>query len=186
MGKLFLLFVIMPIAEIAVLINVGEIIGGWNTVLLVILSAMIGAYLVKREGVSTLAQAQIKLQQGQVPAEEIGSGLMLLVAGVLLVTPGFITDVFGLLLTLPFTRKKIGGVLFHALNGKMHASAHFSQSGFSQSGFSHSDFGQTHAQNDDIIDGEFRETASEDTVQISKIPTERSEDDQPTNPKNDK
>ncbi len=61
MGKLFLLFVIMPIAEIAVLINVGEVIGGWNTVLLVILSAMIGAYLVKREGVSTLAQAQLKM-----------------------------------------------------------------------------------------------------------------------------
>ena len=156
MGKLFLLFVIMPIAEIAVLINVGEIIGGWNTVLLVILSAMLGAYLVKREGVSTLAQAQLKMQQGQVPAEEIGSGLLLLVAGVLLVTPGFITDVFGLLLTLPYTRKKIGGVLFHALNGKMHASAHFSQSGF----------GQTHAQNDDIIDGEFRETGQADSVQI--------------------
>ena len=156
MGKLFLLFVIMPIAEIAVLINVGEIIGGWNTVLLVILSAMIGAYLVKREGVSTLAQAQLKMKQGQVPAEEIGSGLLLLVAGVLLVTPGFITDVFGLLLTLPYTRKKIGGVLFHALNGKMHASAHFSQSGF----------GQTYAQNDDIIDGEFRETGQADSVQI--------------------
>jgi UPF0716 protein FxsA len=156
LGKLFLLFVIMPIAEIAVLINVGEIIGGWNTVLLVILSAMIGAYLVKREGVSTLAQAQLKMQQGQVPAEEIGSGLLLLVAGVLLVTPGFITDVFGLLLTLPYTRKKIGGVLFHALNGKMHASAHFSQSGF----------GQTYAQNDDIIDAEFRETGQADSVQI--------------------
>ncbi|MEN8769842.1 MAG: FxsA family protein [Glaciecola sp.] len=156
MGKLFLLFVIMPIAEIAVLINVGEVIGGWNTVLLVILSAMIGAYLVKREGVSTLAQAQLKMQQGQVPAEEIGSGLLLLVAGVLLVTPGFITDVFGLLLTLPYTRKKIGGVLFHALNGKMHASAHFSQSGF----------GQTYAQNDDIIDGEFRETGQANSVQI--------------------
>ena len=156
MGKLFLLFVIMPIAEIAVLINVGEIIGGWNTVLLVILSAMIGAYLVKREGVSTLAQAQLKMQQGQVPAEEIGSGLLLLVAGVLLVTPGFITDVLGLLLTLPYTRKKIGGVLFHALNGKMHASAHFSQSGF----------GQTYAQNDDITDAEFRETGQADSVQI--------------------
>ena len=60
MGKLFLLFVIMPIMEIAVLIHVGDIIGGWNTVLLVILSAMIGAYLVKREGVATLAQAQVK------------------------------------------------------------------------------------------------------------------------------
>ena len=100
MGKLFLLFVIMPIMEIAVLIHVGDIIGGWNTVLLVILSAMIGAYLVKREGVATLAQAQVKIAQGQVPAEEIGAGLLLLIAGVLLVTPGFITDILGLLLTI--------------------------------------------------------------------------------------
>ena len=105
MGKLFLLFVIMPIMEIAVLIHVGDIIGGWNTVLLVILSAMIGAYLVKREGVATLAQAQVKIAQGQVPAEEIGAGLLLLIAGVLLVTPGFITDILGLLLTLPTTRR---------------------------------------------------------------------------------
>ena len=69
----------MPIAEIEVLINVGEIIGGWNTVLLVILSAMLGAILVKREGVATLAQAQLKMQKGELPAKELGSGLLLLV-----------------------------------------------------------------------------------------------------------
>ena len=179
MGKLFLLFVIMPIAEIAVLINVGEIIGGWNTVLLVILSAMIGAYLVKREGISTLAQAQLKMQQGQVPAEEIGSGLLLLVAGVLLVTPGFITDVFGLLLTLPLTRKKIGSVLFHALNGKVQASAHFSQGGFNQSYTNDptQQYTNRNAQNDDIIDGEFRETGKDDAVQIPVQPDASSNQD---------
>ena len=130
MGKLFILFVVMPIAEIAVLINVGEIIGGWNTVLLVILSAMLGAFLVKREGVVTLTQAQLKIQKGELPAKELGSGLLLLVAGVLLVTPGFITDIFGLLLTLPFTRNRIGGVLFTALNGKVHMSGNMGAGGF--------------------------------------------------------
>lgn len=162
MGKLFILFVVMPIAEIAVLINVGEIIGGWNTVLLVILSAMLGAILVKREGVATLAQAQLKMQKGELPAKELGSGLLLLVAGVLLVTPGFITDIFGLLLTLPFTRNRIGEVLFTALNGKVHMSGNMGAGGFGAGGFGHGDSNQSaFRQDDDIIDGEYQDkTAS--------------------------
>lgn len=162
MGKLFILFVVMPIAEIAVLINVGEIIGGWNTVLLVILSAMLGAFLVKREGVATLAQAQLKMQKGELPAKELGSGLLLLVAGVLLVTPGFITDIFGLLLTLPFTRNRIGEVLFTALNGKVHMSGNMGAGGFGAGGFGHGDSNQSaFRQDDDIIDGEYQDkTAS--------------------------
>jgi UPF0716 protein FxsA len=152
----------MPIAEIAVLINVGEIIGGWNTVLLVILSAMLGAFLVKREGVATLAQAQLKMQKGELPAKELGSGLLLLVAGVLLVTPGFITDIFGLLLTLPFTRNRIGEVLFTALNGKIHMSGNMGAGGFGAGGFGHGDSNQSaFGQDDDIIDGEYQDkTAS--------------------------
>jgi UPF0716 protein FxsA len=152
----------MPIAEIAVLINVGEIIGGWNTVLLVILSAMLGAILVKREGVATLAQAQLKMQKGELPAKELGSGLLLLVAGVLLVTPGFITDIFGLLLTLPFTRNRIGEVLFTALNGKIHMSGNMGAGGFGAGGFGHGDSNQSaFRQDDDIIDGEYQDkTAS--------------------------
>ncbi len=152
----------MPIAEIAVLINVGEIIGGWNTVLLVILSAMLGAFLVKREGVATLAQAQLKMQKGELPAKELGSGLLLLVAGVLLVTPGFITDIFGLLLTLPFTRNRIGEVLFTALSGKVHMSGNMGAGGFGAGGFGHGDSNQSaFGQDDDIIDGEYQDkTAS--------------------------
>lgn len=152
----------MPIAEIAVFINVGEIIGGWNTVLLVILSAMLGAILVKREGVATLAQAQLKMQKGELPAKELGSGLLLLVAGVLLVTPGFITDIFGLLLTLPFTRNRIGEVLFTALNGKIHMSGNMGAGGFGAGGFGHGDSNQSaFGQDDDIIDGEYQDkTAS--------------------------
>lgn len=152
----------MPIAEIAVLINIGEIIGGWNTVLLVILSAMLGAFLVKREGIATLAQAQFKMQKGELPAKELGSGLLLLVAGVLLVTPGFITDIFGLLLTLPFTRNRIGEVLFTALNGKVHMSGNMGAGGFGAGGFGHGDSNQSaFGQDDDIIDGEYQDkTAS--------------------------
>lgn len=153
MGKLFLLFVIMPIMEIAVLIHVGDIIGGWNTVLLVILSAMIGAYLVKREGVATLAQAQVKIAQGQVPAEEIGSGLLLLIAGVLLVTPGFITDIFGLLLTLPTTRRYLANHVVKMVNVQ--------GGGFTHAGFSQTGSRQYTPEKDDIIEGEFSDLAND-------------------------
>lgn len=162
MAKLFLLFVIMPILEIAVLIHVGEIIGGWNTVALVILSALIGAHLVRREGLSTLAKAQAKMQSGQVPAAEIGAGLMLLVAGILLVTPGFITDIFGLLLTLPVTRNMLAGFVVKHLQFRTVAggfgTSDFTQSSFHQSGSGQDGF-ESHTnraprQPGDIIDGE--------------------------------
>lgn len=159
MGKLFLLFVIMPIMEIAVLIHVGDIIGGWNTVLLVILSAMIGAYLVKREGVATLAQAQVKIAQGQVPAEEIGSGLLLLIAGVLLVTPGFITDIFGLLLTLPTTRRYLASHVVKMVNVQ---SGGFTHAGFGDTGSRHyTGSRQYNSEKDDIIEGEFSDLAND-------------------------
>lgn len=95
MRVLFLLFAILPIVEIALLVHVGDIIGGWNTVGLVILSAFIGAYFVKREGINTLQTAQAKMQRNEMPGNELVEGLMLVVAGILLVTPGFITDIFG-------------------------------------------------------------------------------------------
>ena len=104
MRVLFILFALLPILEIALLINVGSVIGGWNTVGLVILSAFIGAYFVKREGVSTLQTAQEKMQRNEVPGKELVEGLMLVVAGILLVTPGFITDIFGFLLAMPGSR----------------------------------------------------------------------------------
>ncbi|CAI8200177.1 MAG: Uncharacterised protein [Glaciecola sp. HTCC2999] len=169
MGKLFILFVIMPIAEIAVLIHVGDIIGGWNTVLLVILSAMVGAFLVKREGVATLAQAQLKMQKGELPAKELGSGLLLLVAGVLLVTPGFITDICGLVLTLPFTRHHIGAVLLAALNGKVHMSAHMPGGGFGAGGFSQ----QGPSQDGDIIDGEYQDKTGSSDTSVNATRSER-------------
>jgi UPF0716 protein FxsA len=102
------------------------------------------------------------MQKGELPAKELGSGLLLLVAGVLLVTPGFITDIFGLLLTLPFTRNRIGEVLFTALNGKVHMSGNMGAGGFGAGGFGHGDSNQSaFGQDDDIIDGEYQDkTAS--------------------------
>ena len=84
MGKLFFLFAVMPIIEIALLIEVGDRIGGWPTIGLVILTAAVGAALVRMQGVATLFQARRKLDMGQIPGQEMVEGLMLAIAGVLL------------------------------------------------------------------------------------------------------
>lgn len=104
---LFVLFIIIPIIEISVIIQVGELLGMWPTVGLVILSAWLGAKYVRQQGLATLQSVQTKMAQGEMPSDDIVTGLMLLVAGVLLVTPGFVTDIFGLSLLIPQVRQTI-------------------------------------------------------------------------------
>ena len=89
---LFVLFIIIPIIEIFVLMQVGAVLGIWPTIALVIFTAWLGAKYVRQQGLATLNSVQSKMAQGQVPSDEIVTGVMLLVAGVLLVTPGFVTD----------------------------------------------------------------------------------------------
>lgn len=104
---LFALFIIVPIIEITVLMQVGELIGAWPTVAIVIISAWLGAKYVRQQGLATLQSVQTKMAQGEMPSSEIVTGLMLLVAGVLLVTPGFVTDIFGLSLLIPAFRNAL-------------------------------------------------------------------------------
>ncbi|XOV79743.1 MAG: FxsA family protein [Aestuariibacter sp.] len=118
-AKLFLLFAILPIVEIALLINLGEIIGGWNTVAIVIITAFFGAHLVRQQGLHTMLLARQKMQQGQLPGQEMAEGLLLLVAGVLLVTPGFITDIIGFLFALPMTRPVLARSLMKQFSGNI-------------------------------------------------------------------
>lgn len=148
MFKLFLLFAILPIVEIAILINVGEQIGGWYTVVIVILTAFSGAHLVRQQGLSTLMQAQQKMQSGTMPGQEMAEGLLLVIAGVLLVTPGFITDGIGFLLSLPMTRPLIAKGLLKNLSVKVVNSSF--DGNFAQHQQPHST-----GQSDDIIEGEF-------------------------------
>ncbi|MEW5745327.1 MAG: FxsA family protein [Nitrospirota bacterium] len=105
--KLFLLFALVPMLELALLIKVGSVVGTLNTIIIVVLTAVIGAYMVKLEGLRVLFKIQRDVRQGVFPAEELIDGAMILVAGALLLTPGFITDVFGLLLIVPPTRAVI-------------------------------------------------------------------------------
>lgn len=159
-AKLFFLFAVLPIAEIALLINVGEQIGGWYTVAIVILTAFFGARLVRQEGLNTLAQAQQKMRVGQMPNQEMAEGLLLVIAGVLLVTPGFITDGFGFLLSLPMTRPLIAKKLASYMTVNMASASMYG--GASQSSFTNSPF-EPHApqQSSDIIEGEFEEKDQE-------------------------
>lgn len=111
MPYLFLLFVLMPIIEIAVLIKVGGAIGGWTTIGIVILTAVIGTFMLRQQGMATLNRAQMRMQQGEMPAQQMIEGLLLLVGGVLLLTPGFITDFFGFCTLIPISRQFLANQL---------------------------------------------------------------------------
>jgi len=101
---LFPIFVVVTLLEIYVLVSVGESIGGFSTILLVIITALIGSTLLKQQGWSTMAKAQNAIANGQTPAFEMMEGVVILISGVLLLTPGFITDAVGLLGLMPWSR----------------------------------------------------------------------------------
>ncbi len=105
----------IPIAEIAVFIKVGQIVGlGW-TLLLVVLTAVLGVALLRRQGLRTLTLTQQKLDRGELPVGELFEGLCLLTAGGLLLMPGFITDIIGLALFVPPIRKFLGTAILRAI-----------------------------------------------------------------------
>lgn len=99
------LFVLIPIVEMWILIEVGSRIGALPTIALVVLTASIGLSLLKRQGLATILSARRKMDQGAIPASELVNGVMIAVGGALLLTPGFVTDTFGFLLLIPQTRQ---------------------------------------------------------------------------------
>lgn len=105
--KLFLLFTIIPFLEIYVLIEVGRYLGALNTVAIVILTGFLGAYLARLQGLSTLNRVRVALDNGEMPANELLDALLIFIAGIVLLTPGFLTDTFGILLLIPQTRTGI-------------------------------------------------------------------------------
>jgi len=107
-----LIFILVPVAEIATFIEVGGLIGLWPTLACIVATAIAGVALLRQQGLSTLAQAQQAVDQGELPVEPIIHGLFLLVAGAFLLTPGFITDAVGFLLLVPPVRLAIARVLW--------------------------------------------------------------------------
>lgn len=104
---LLLLFLLVPLVEIYFLIKVGDVIGAGWTVFLVVFTAVLGAWLLRLQGLSTLNRVQQSLQRGELPAATMLEGLLLLLAGALLLTPGFVTDSIGFLLLVPPLRHAV-------------------------------------------------------------------------------
>ena len=104
---LALLFIALPIAEIALLLKVGSGLGFVTTVAFVIFTAVLGAYLVREQGVSTLTKVREETEAGRMPATEMAEGVLLLIAGAVLLTPGFITDAMGFSLLIPAVRRSV-------------------------------------------------------------------------------
>ncbi|WP_130807682.1 FxsA family protein [Senegalia massiliensis] len=104
LGKLILLFTVIPIVELFILFQIAEITSGFATVLLVIFTGVIGAYLAKSQGRIIIMRIRTDLNRGKMPGNELINGLCVLVGGALLLTPGIITDIVGFSLVIPLTR----------------------------------------------------------------------------------
>ena len=105
---IFLLFIFIPIIEITIFITVGSSIGILNTISIILITALIGIYLIRKKGISLLFNAQQNLSRGMMPTEEIKGGVFLLISGLLLITPGFFTDWIGFLMFLKPIQSFVG------------------------------------------------------------------------------
>jgi len=150
------LFLIIPIIEIYLLIKVGEIIGALPTIILVVLTAVIGAGLLRQQGLSTLARFQQNLSTGKLPAQELVEGILLAVGGALLMTPGFVTDTIGFLCLIPFSRKFIAATIIKNSTMKMTSK----MGGFTQD----EAWQQNHT---DVFEGEYTEITDKDSITSS-------------------
>ncbi|KAB3532886.1 FxsA family protein [Alkaliphilus serpentinus] len=105
LGKLILLFTVIPIVELALLLKLNTYIGLPYTILIVLLTGVVGAYLAKSEGRGILRNIRYEMSQGRMPGDELVNGLCVLVGGAFLITPGLLTDVTGFILVIPITRE---------------------------------------------------------------------------------
>ncbi len=100
----FVLLLVVPVLEIAAIVAVGRVIGGWQTLALLLVESALGAWLVRREGARAWAALRTALNTGQMPSRQLADAALVLVGGTLLLTPGFLTDIVGFFFILPFTR----------------------------------------------------------------------------------
>ena len=112
---LILIFIGVPVLEIALFIQAGDIFGLWPTLAAIVATAIIGGALIRAQGLAAIGRARRSLDQGQAPVQEVFTGICLLLAGALLMTPGFLTDSIGFLLLVPPVRRSLGQWLMRAL-----------------------------------------------------------------------
>jgi UPF0716 protein FxsA len=116
---LFVAFIVVPLVEIFVLIQVGQVIGAWWTIALLIADSIFGTWLIKREGARSWAALRDSLQTGRMPARELADAGLIVVGGTLMLTPGFVTDLLALFLILPFTRPVARRVLTRVVASRL-------------------------------------------------------------------
>jgi len=117
--KLLILFVIVPVTELYILIEVGKKIGSLTTIGIIILTGIIGAYLVKGQGFMILKKIQNDLNEGIMPGDSLIQGTIILAGGILLLTPGFVTDIVGFIFLIPASRNIVKKYLLKWLKGKI-------------------------------------------------------------------
>lgn len=140
---LFLIFFVAALLEVGAFILVGGAIGLWPTLLLVLLTAIVGAALLKRQGLATYQSARMKLDAGEAPLSELADGVALFAAALLLITPGFLTDVIGFSLFIPAVRRYLGRSILNAM-----------PRGRTETKFYYYENGQRRPAGPDIIEGE--------------------------------
>lgn len=155
---LFLLFVTIPIVEIALFIQVGGWLGLWPTLGIVILTAMLGTFLVRAQGLMAMSQIRSNLQEFQDPTESLAHGAMILASGLLLLTPGFFTDAVGFTLLVPPIRL----ALFHWLRSKVKVQS------FVQTDYRRED---RPTSEESVIDGEFSDLDDDSPRPTHKPPS---------------
>jgi len=108
---LLIIFIILPIIEISIFIQVGGFVGTFNTILIIFLTAAVGVYFVRQQGFRTFQKIAVELQNQQIPVQGMFDGLVILISGILLVTPGFLTDIIGFFGLIPQTRIFLLGII---------------------------------------------------------------------------
>jgi UPF0716 protein FxsA len=156
MGKFLLLFILVPAVELALLIQVGKVIGTPATFGLILLTGFVGAALARAQGVSTLRRLQSELAQGRPPAAAILDGVLILVAGALLLTPGVLTDAVGFALLVPPVRAGVRKLVWaRILQGIKDRTIHVSTSGFGPAGPGAGPYPPGYEPSGPLIEGEF-------------------------------
>lgn len=177
LGRLLILFLVTPVVELALLIQLGEYIGFWPTIGIILLTGLTGSYLAKREGLSVWRRFNERMKIGELPGKELLDGVIILMAGALLITPGVLTDVVGFIGLIPFTRSILRKHVNRRIQkGIERGSLRLGFGGFQS--FGGSDFGEFGGTDSGDIGGETGRTFDTDRPESgSGRRTNRSRDD---------
>ena len=120
LAKLFLLFILLPLVELFLLIEIGRRIGTLSTLTIIVCTGIFGAFLARRQGIGVLREMRTELANGRLPASQLADGVIILLSAAMLITPGVLSDAFGFLCLIPSSRKIIKKMIWHWLERAFH------------------------------------------------------------------